>query len=164
MVRRTAEPVVDEPGYASPAPWSVRAMLTLYGLMLLLNFPVAAIAMKLDSTLSYWESLLSPSVFLYLLYALLTMPFAQRLAHQPRRLRPLETLAAAALMYVVYDVAVHIALQAMPGGVSARNPGQMASLSIAAVLGGAAGAVLYPLAFRRLWMPRLPSARRGPRR
>src|SRR5437899_6552592 len=91
-LRREAEKAENAPGYANPPPWSLRGVLTLYGLMMVINVPVAAVAMKLENQPTYWYSLVVINVFLYLLYALLAMPTARRLAHEQRFMRPLEAI------------------------------------------------------------------------
>ena len=159
LLRRQREEIPNAPGYASPAPWSVRGTLTLFGLMVLINLPVAAVAWRLDNTITYWEAAVSPSVFLYLLYALLAMPWARRLAGEARSLRPLETISTAAMSYLLYYLAATAVVRSA-GGIDAHNAGQLAVLSIAALAGGAAGAALYPYVYRRFWMPRLPGTRR----
>ena len=162
LVRREEERVENAPGYASPAPWSVRGVLVLYALMVLINFPVAVVAWKLDRSISYAESVVAPSVFLYLFYALVAMPWARRLAGEPRSMRPLETISTAALSYLVYYVAATAVVRMVPGGVDAHNLGAVVGVGLAGLAGGAAGAALYPLLYRKLWMPRLRSARRPP--
>jgi hypothetical protein len=164
LLRREVERVDNEPGYASPRPWSLRGTLTLYLVMMVINAPVALIAMKLYNAATYASSLVIVSPFIYLLYGLLAMPLARRLAQEPRRLRPLETLSAAALMYILYYVSVNIAVQLSGHNVDAADGRQLAGAGVAGLLGGAAGAALFPWIYRRFWMPRLPSARGGPRR
>jgi hypothetical protein len=159
LLRREQERVENAPGYASPAPWSVRGTLILFGLMVLINLPVAAVAARLDNTLTYWEAAVSPSVFLYLLYALLAMPWARRLAGEARSLRPLETISTAALSYLLYYLAATLVVRGT-GGVDPHNATQLTELTFAALIGGAAGAALYPYVYRRFWMPRLPGTRR----
>jgi len=159
LLRREQERIENAPGYASPAPWSVRGTLTLFGLMVLINLPVAAVAWRLDNSITYWEAAVSPSVFLYLLYALLAMPWARRLAGEQRSMRPLETISTAAMSYLLYYLAATAVVRGT-GGVDPHNAGQLGVLSIAALAGGAAGAALYPYVYRRFWMPRLPGTRR----
>ena len=158
-------PAGNEPGYASPAPWSVRGMLTLALVMVVLNIPVAAVVyyafgLNHEKNQSFLSTLILPSPFLFLLYALVCMPFARRLAQEARRLRPLESLAAGAMMYIVYFVSISIAVQASGHNADVHDGRQMAGISTAALLGTFTGAALYPIAFRRLWMPRLPRSRR----
>jgi hypothetical protein len=144
-------------------PWRVRGMLTLALCMIVLNIPVMVIVFfasganhhKDDTFLSV---MLTPSPFLFLLYALVCMPYARRLAGEARRLSPLESLAAGATMYIVYYLAISIAVQASGHNTDVHDGEQMAGISVAALLGTFAGAAVYPLMFRRLWMPR------GPRR
>jgi len=159
--RAPGDPAQPQPGYASPGPWSVRGMLTLALSMVVLNIPVSVIVYyafglnhdKGDTLLSV---MLSPSPILFLFYALLCMPFARRLAQEQRRLRPLESLAAGAMMYILYYISISIAVQASGHNADVHDGKQMAGISTAALLGTFAGAALYPLLFRRLWMPRLP--------
>lgn len=160
LMRREAERVENAPGYASPAPWSVRGVLVLYALMVLVNFPVAVVGWKLDRSISYAESVVAPSVFLYLFYALVAMPWARRLAGEPRSMRPLETISTAALSYLIYYVAARGVVGLVPGGVDAHNLGAVVGVGLAGLAGGAVGAALYPMVYRRFWMPRLPRSRR----
>jgi hypothetical protein len=169
LVQRQPEPVENEPGYATPAPWSVRGTLTLALCMIVLNIPVAALVyyafgLEHDKNTTFLSVLILPSPFLFLLYALVTMPFARRLAQEARRMRALETLAAAAMMYIVYEISITAAVQASGHNADVHDGKQMAGIAVAALLGTAAGAALYPILYRRLWMPRLPGSRRGPRR
>lgn len=146
---------------SQPGPWSVRGMLTLALCMVVINIPVSLVVYfvfglnhsRTDTLLSV---MLSPSAILFLIYALVCMPFARRLAQEQRRLRPLETLAAGAMMYIVYYLSISIAVQASGHNADVHDGKQMAGLSAAALLGTFAGAALYPLLFRRLWMPRRP--------
>lgn len=167
---RTPEPPVEnEPGYATPGPWSVRGTLTLALCMLVLNIPVAAavyfaFGLNHDKNSTFLSVLILPSPFLFLLYALVCMPFARRLAGEARRMRPLETLGAGALMYIIYYMSVAIAVQASGHKADVHDGKQMAGAAIAALCGVAVGAALYPVLFRKLWMPRLPGSRGGPRR
>ncbi len=161
LLRREREVIPNAPGYASPMPWSPRGTLTLFALMVVINFPVAAVQWKLDSALTYGSAVVGPSVFLYLLYALLAMPMARRLAGESRSMRTLETVSTAALSYLVYLVAANLVAHALSSnGVDSRNTGQVALVGIAGLAGGAIGAALYPVVYRKLWMPRLPGARR----
>jgi len=160
LLRREAERVDNAPGYGNPPPWSLRGMFTLYALMLVINAPVAVLAMRLDPTSTYASSLVVVSPFLYLLYGLLAMSSARRLAHEARSMRPLETLSAAALMYIVYVLSLTIAIQLSGHNVDPHDARQMAGAGVAGLLGGATGAALYPFAYRKLYMHRLPSNRR----
>jgi hypothetical protein len=162
------DPIENEPGYASPGPWSVRGMLTLALCVVVLNIPVSAIVyfvfgLNHQKDQTFLFVLLQPSPFLFLLYALVCMPLARRLAQEPRRLRPLESMAAGALMYIVYFISISAAVQASGHNADAHDGKQMAGISVAALIGTFVGAALYPLVFRRFWMPRLPGSR-GPRR
>jgi hypothetical protein len=162
------DPVENAPGYASPGPWSVRGMLTLALCMVVLNIPVAAVVyyafgLNHAKDMTFLSTLILPSPFLFLLYALLAMPFARRLAQESRRLRPLESLAAGALMYIVYFISISAAVQASGHNADVHDGKQMAGIAVAALIGTFVGAALYPLVFRRFWMPRLPGSR-GPRR
>jgi hypothetical protein len=163
LIRREVVHIENEPGYANPGPWSVRGTLILYAVMMAINFPVTLLAMKLESAPTYAGALVTVSPFLYLLYALLAVSPAQRLAREPRRLRPLETLSAGALMYLLYVLATSLALAVSGHNLDAYDAKQMAGAVVAGLIGGAAGAVIYPLVHRKLWMHRLPSNRRGPR-
>ncbi|HZS14226.1 MAG TPA: hypothetical protein VFC09_06475 [Candidatus Dormibacteraeota bacterium] len=162
LVQRRMERIENAPGYGNAAPWSVRGVLTLYALMLVLNLPVAAIAQRLEGAPNYLTAAVSPDVFLFLLYALLAMPGARRLAGEPRSMRPLESISAGALMYLLYYGVANLVANLIPGGPHSDNLAQVAEVGLGAVAGGAIGAVLFPLLYRRLWMPRLPGAR-GPR-
>jgi hypothetical protein len=164
LLRREVERVDNEPGYASPGPWSLRGTLTLYLLMMVINAPVALIAMKIYNLTSFAYALVIISPFLYLLYGLLAMPTARRLAQEQRRLRPLESLSAAALMYIIYYVSVNIAVQFSGHNVDPNDGKQLLGAGVAGLLGGAVGAALFPWVYRKFWMPRLPGARGGPRR
>jgi hypothetical protein len=155
----------SDPGDAGPGPWSVRGMLTLALCMIVLNIPVAvvvyfAFGLNHSKTDTFLSTLLQPSPFLFLLYALICMPLARRLAQEPRRLRPLESLAAGAMMYIVYYVSISIAVQSSGHNADVHDGRQMAGISAAALLGTAAGAAVYPVIFRKLWMPRQPRSRR----
>ncbi len=146
-------------------PWHVRGMLTLALCMIVLNIPVAlivyfAFGLNHSKTDTFLSVLLQPSPFLFLLYALVCMPFARRLAQEPRRLSPLESLAAGAMMYIVYYLSISLAVSASGHNADVHDGKQMAGIAVAALLGTAAGAAAYPLLFRRFWMPRAP---RGPR-
>ena len=159
------QPAGNEPGYASPAPWSVRGMLTLALCMVVLNIPVAAVVyyafgLNHQKDQTFLSTLILPSPFLFLFYALVCMPFACKLAQEARRLRPLESLAAGAMMYIVYFVSISIAVQASGHNADVHDGKQMAGAATAALLGTFTGAAIYPVAFRRLWMPRLPRSRR----
>jgi hypothetical protein len=162
LLRREVEAVENEPGYASPRPWSLRGSLTLYLVMMVINAPVALVSMKVYDSATYASALVIISPFLYLLYGLLAMPLARRLAQEPRRLRPLESLSAAALMYILYYISVTVAVQMSGHNVDAHDGNQLAGAGLAGLIGGAVGAALYPWVHRKVWMPRLPSAR-GPR-
>ena len=155
-----------EPPDTTRGPWSRRGLLTLALCMLVLNIPVSAIVYYASGTYkqkgeTFHYFLLSPSPFVVLLYALACAPLAQRLAQEARRLRPLEALAAAAVMYIVYYLSISIALQASGHNADAHDGKQMAGLSAAALIGVFVGAAIYPYMFRRLWMPRLPRDPRG---
>lgn len=146
---------------SSPAPWSRRGFLTLALCMVVLNIPVTAAVYYASGTYkqrneTFLYFLLSPSPFLFLLYALACAPLARVLAQEARRLRPLEALAAAAVMYIVYYLSISIALQASGHNADAHDGKQMAGLSAAALIGVFVGAAIYPSMFRRLWMPRRP--------
>jgi hypothetical protein len=160
ILRREVEKVDNAPGYANPPPWSLRGILTMYAVMMVINVPVAAVAMKLESQPSYWYSLVVINVFLYLLYALLAMPTARRLAHEARLMRPLESIAAGSLMYVVYVVSTSIALTLSRHEFDAHDALQIAGVGVAGLIGGGVGAALYPWVYRRFWMHRLPRGRR----
>jgi cellobiose-specific phosphotransferase system component IIC len=154
-----AQPPNEQPEQQQP--WSVRGVLTLALCMIVLNIPVSAIVYYAsginkhkDETFLYF--MLSPSPFLFLLYALFCAPLAQRLAQEQRRLRALEALAAAAVMYIVYYLSISIALQASGHNADAHDGKQMAGVSIAALIGIFIGAALYPMVVRRLWTPRMP--------
>jgi hypothetical protein len=163
LIRREVVRVDNEPGYANPSPWSVRGSLILYAVMMAINFPVTLLAMRLENAPTYAGALVTVSPFLYLLYALLAVSPAQRLAGEPRRLRPLETLSAGALMYLLYVLATSLALTLSGHNLDAHDGKQMAGAVIAGFLGGAVGALMYPFVHRKLWMHRLPGGRRGPR-
>jgi hypothetical protein len=160
ILRREVEKVENAPGYTNPPPWSLRGVLTLYAVMMVINVPVAAVAMKLENQPSYWYSLVVINVFLYLLYALLAMPTARRLAREQRYMRPLEAISAGALMYVVYVISSSIALSISRHDIDAHDGLQLAGVGVAGLIGGALGAALYPWVYRRFWMHRLPRARR----
>jgi hypothetical protein len=166
VLRREVEKIENDPGYASPGPWSLRGVMTMFLIMVVLNVPAAAIVSQVDKTASttFVSILVFPSPFLYFLYALIAMPLARRLAEQARPMRTLETLGVAALMYLVFVLSISIALQLSGHNADAHDGKQMAGAGIAGLLGSGTGAALYPLLYRRLWMPRLPSARGGPRR
>lgn len=159
----------DEPGYASPGPWSVRGLLTLALCMVVLNIPVSvvvyyAFGLNHAKDMTFLSTLLLPSPFLFLVYALVVMPFARRLAQEPRRMRPLEALSAGAIMYIVYFLSIGAAVQASGHNADVHDGKQMAGIGAAALIGTFVGAALYPLLFRRLWMPRLPRNPKGPTR
>ena len=160
VLRREVEQAENAPGYANPPPWSLRGVLTLYALMMVINVPVAAVAMKLENQPTYWYSLVVINVFLYLLYALLAMPTARRLAGERRFMRPLEAISAGALMYVVYVVSSSIALSISRHDIDPHDGLQLAGVGVGGLIGGAVGAALYPWVYRRFWMHRLPRARR----
>src|SRR5260221_3562428 len=111
LLRRETEGVENAPGYANPPPWSLRGVLTIYALMVVVNVPVAAVAMKLESQPTFAYSLVTVNVFLYLLYPLLVMPTARRLAGEARLLRPLETISAGALSYFFYVLSTGLAVE-----------------------------------------------------
>jgi hypothetical protein len=160
LLRREVERIDNAPGYGNPPPWSLRGILTLYALMVVINVPVAALATRLDSTSTYASSLVVVSPFLYLLYGLLAMSTARRIAHEERSMRPLETLAAAALMYIVYVLSLTIAIQLSGHNVDPHDARQMAGAGVAGLIGGAVGAVIYPFVYRRFYMHRMPGRRR----
>jgi phosphotransferase system glucose/maltose/N-acetylglucosamine-specific IIC component len=160
VLRREVERVDNAPGYGNPPPWSLRGILTLYALMVVINVPVAALASRLDKTSTYASSVVVVSPFLYLLYGLLAMGSARRLAGEERSMRPLETLSAAALMYVVYVLSLTIAIQLSGHNVDTHDAKQMAGAGVAGLIGGAVGAVIYPLLYRRFYMHRMPRGRR----
>jgi hypothetical protein len=166
LLRREVEKIENEPGYATPRPWSLRAVMTMFALMVALNLPAAAILSQIDKSSSntFVSILVFPSPFLYFLYALIAMPFARRLAGETRPMRTLETLGIAALMYLIFVLSISVAIQLSGHNADAHDGKQMAGAGVAGLLGSAAGAALYPLLYRKLWMPRLPSARGGPRR
>jgi hypothetical protein len=159
-LRRRAEREENAPGYGNPPPWSLRGILTLYALMMVINVPVAAVAMRLEDSPSYAYSLVVVNVFLYLLYALLAMPSARRLAREPRLMRPLESIAAGAVMYLAYVLASSAALTLSRHNMDAHDAKQLAGVGVAGLIGGALGAAAYPWIYRKLWMHRLPRSRR----
>jgi hypothetical protein len=161
LLRREVVPVENEPGYANPGPWSLRGSLILYGLMMLINFPVTLLAMRIDNVPTYADALVTVSPFVYLLYALLAASPAQKLAGEARRLRPLETLAAGALMYVVYVLSTGVALSLSGHNLDPYDAKQMGGAVAAGLIGGGVGAALYPWVHRKLWMHRLPGGRGG---
>jgi hypothetical protein len=163
LLRREVVRIDNEPGYANPGPWSLRSTLILYAVMMAINVPVTLLSMRLENAPSYADALVTVSPFLYLLYALLAVSPAQRLSGEPRRLRPLETLSAGALMYLLYVLATGLALEVSGHGIDPYDAKQMAGAVVAGLIGGAVGALLYPIVHRKLWMHRLPSSRRGPR-
>ena len=143
----------------TPGPWSARGTLTLALCMVVLDIPVGALTyyvfgLKNDKNTSLLSAILTPSPFLFLLFALACMPFARRLAQEERLMRPLESLAAGAMMYIVYYLAISIAVQISGHNADVRDGKQMAGVAVAALLGTGAGAALYPVIFRKLWMPR----------
>jgi O-antigen/teichoic acid export membrane protein len=161
-------PVETEPGAPAPGPWSVRGTLTMALCMVVLNIPVAALVyyafgLKNDKDTTFLSALVLPSPFLFLLYALVAMPFARRLAQEPRRMRPLETLAAGAVMYIVYQVSITAAVLASGHNADVHDGKQMAGIAFAALIGTGVGAALYPVVFRKLWMPRPPGTGTGRR-
>ena len=164
VLRREVEKIENEPGYASPGPWSLRGVMTMFLIMVVLNVPAAAILSQVDKTTNttFVSVLVFPSPFLYFLYALIAMPLARRLAEQARPMRTLETLGVAALMYLVFVLSISIALQLSGHNADAYDGKQMAGAGIAGLFGSGTGAALYPLLYRRLWMPRLPGTRGGP--
>ena len=169
LLRREDEPIENEPGYATAAPWSVRGLLTLALLMALLQVVVASVAYaavgRNDSTVTYASVLITVDPIRVMIYALVAMPFARRLSPERRPMRALETLSAGALIYLVCFFSEYIAVSISAHPADAHDGKQMAGAGIAALLGTFTGAALFPLVYRRLWMPRLPSARgpRGPR-
>jgi hypothetical protein len=172
LVQRETERIENEPGYASPAPWSLRGLLTLALLMVLLQVVVGSIAFatvgRNDSSMTYASILVSVDPVREMIYALVAMPFARRLAQESRSMRALETLSVGAAMYLVYFLSLYIAISASGHNFDAHDGKQMAGVGVAALLGTGAGAVAYRFVYRRLWMPRLPGSGprppRGPRR
>ncbi|HEV7678664.1 MAG TPA: hypothetical protein VGQ42_08860 [Candidatus Dormibacteraeota bacterium] len=166
FLRRSTEEVPVEPGYTNPAPWSVRGTLTASLIMAVLNAPVSALVYQFDKAPSstFASTLVFPSPLLFFLYALVAMPFARRLAQERRPMRTLETLSLAALMYILLVVSISIAVQLSGHNADANDGKQMLGIGVAALLGSATGAALYPVLYRKLYMHRLPSARGGPRR
>jgi hypothetical protein len=164
FLRRTTEQIPVEPGYANPAPWSVRGTLTAFLIMAVVNAPVSAIVYELDKApaSTFASTLVFPSPLLFFLYALVAMPFARRLAQERRPMRTLETLSLAALMYILLVVSISIAVQLSGHNADANDGKQMLGIGVAAFLGSGTGAALYPFLYRKLYMHRLPSGR-GPR-
>jgi hypothetical protein len=161
-IRRTQERIENEPGYATPGPWSLRGMLTLALMVVLLQVIVGSIAWAAagrgDRTITYVSVLISVDPVRVMIYALVAMPFARRLAQERRSMRALETLSAGALMYIVYFLSVSIAVSMSQHAYDPHDGKQMAGAGAAALLGTAAGAAAFPVIYRRFWMPRL-----GPR-
>jgi len=162
LLRRETERIENAPGYANPPPWSLRGVLTLYALMVVINVPVAAVAMRLESQPTFAYSLVTVNVFLYLLYPLLAMPTARRLTGETRLLRPLETISVGALSYFFYVLSTGLAVQVSGHNLDANDAKQLAGVGVAGLIGGAVGAAIYPFAYRRFFMHRLPG-NRGPR-
>src|SRR5260221_12885444 len=101
--------------------------------MLVLNIPVSAAVYYASGTYkqkneTFLYFLLSPSPFLFLLYALACAPLAQRLAQEARRLRRLEAMAAAAVMDIVYYLSISVGLQASGHNADAHDGPQMTAL------------------------------------
>jgi hypothetical protein len=165
LFRREVERIENEPGFASPGPWSLRGMLTLALLSVLLQIIVGSIAYATvgrgDRTVTYASVLVSVDPVRLMIYALVAMPFARRLAQERRSMRALETLSAGALMYLVYFLSLYVAISLSAHNFDAHDGRQMAGAGAASLLGTAAGAALFPLLYRMLWMPRLPGSR-GP--
>lgn len=171
LFRREVERLENEPGYASPGPWSLRGLLTLALLTVLLQVVVASITYatvgRNDSSVTFASILVSVDPVREMIYALVAMPFARRLAQEKRSMRALETISAGAAMYLVYFLSLYIAISTSGHNFDAHDGKQTAGMGVAALLGTGAGAALYRFIYLRMWMPRLPGAgprdRRGPR-
>jgi len=159
LLRRSEERIENEPGYATPAPWSLRGMLTLALMIILLQVVVGSIAWAAagrgDKTITYVSVLISVDPVRVMIYALVAMPFARRLAQERRSMRALETLSAGAMMYIVYFLSVSIAVSMSQHAYDPHDGRQMAGAGAAALLGTLAGAAVFPVVYRRFWMPRL---------
>src|SRR5258708_6362287 len=136
VLRREVEKIENEPGYASPGPWSLPGVMTMCLIMVVLNVPAAAIVSQVDKSTSttFVSVLVFPSPFLYFLYALIAMPLARRLAEQARPMRTLETLGVAALMYLVFVLSISIALQLSGHNADAHDGKQMAGAARASLI------------------------------
>jgi hypothetical protein len=163
LFRRDVERLENEPGYATPGPWSVRGMLTLALMVILIQVAVGSIAWATagrgDRTVTWASVLISVDPVRAMLYALVAMPFARRLAQERRSMRALETLSAGAVIYILYFLSVSIAVSLSKHAYDPNDGRQMAGAGAAALLGTATGAALFPVVYRRFWMPRLGKGR-----
>jgi membrane associated rhomboid family serine protease len=162
LVRREVERLENEPGYAAPSPWNLRGMLTLALIVVVLQTVVSLVTYELryrnDPTDSLAFHALNTDPVSMMLFTLVGMPFARRLAQQRRPMRILETLSAGAVMYILDYLSISIAISLSGHAADAHDGKQMAGAAVAAVLGIATGSALFGVIYRRLWMPRLPGA------
>jgi heme A synthase len=161
-VRRETEKPENEPGYATPAPWSLRGMLTLALIVMVLQAVVGMVTFELRFRHDASETLIFHAIntdpISIMLYTLVGMPLARRLARESRSMRVLETLSAGAVMYILDYAGTYIAVSVSGHAVDPHDGLQMAGASLASVLSLATGAALFGVVYRRFWMPRLPGA------
>jgi F0F1-type ATP synthase assembly protein I len=164
VVRREVERLEPEPGYATPGPWSLRGMLTLGLIVAVLQAVVSLVTYEWryrnDPTDTLAFHMLNTDPVSMMLFALVGMPFARRLAQERRSMRVLETLSAGAIMYILDYLSISIAISLSGHAADAHDGKQMAGAAVAAVLGIATGSALFGVVYRRFWMPRL---RGGPK-
>lgn len=139
-----------------PEPWPVSALLTLVALALAVQCLVCVgLFLANHRAGAYaWYVVLLPYQFpplVFLVSFVVAMPLARRLTGQPRSLGVVETLAVGAVALLLVFV-----VTAPVGEATLQLPwaAELAALAASQALAYGIAAAVFPLAYRRFWMPR----------